>query len=121
MDEGYQAVALPRGAPDYFDWNDVLLNGIGAAFGVLIAMAMGSRPDAPKPARARWPAVAIAVAIAWVLGPPVWSPFYEITPGGRLFHRLSASEAAALLAGVYGLVTSMAARSRTPALRQPSP
>ena len=41
VDEGYQAVALPRGAPDYFDWNDVLLNGIGAAFGALIVVMTG--------------------------------------------------------------------------------
>ena len=113
-DEGYQAVALPRGAPDYFDWNDVLLNGIGAAFGVLIALMAGSAAvqRGRLSSTARWTGVTLALAVAFVANPPVWSPFLEGTPGGRLFHRLSASEAMAVLAIVYGLVVAVAARVR---------
>ena len=77
VDEGYQAVALPRGAPDYFDWNDVLLNGIGAAFGALIVVMTGFAvmQNGRVPSVARWGGVALAIAIAFVTNPPVWSPF----------------------------------------------
>jgi hypothetical protein len=109
-DEGYQAVALPRGAPDYFDWNDVVLNGIGAAFGILIAMALRWRVHMPAITGARWLGGVLALLSAAVFSPPVWSPFFESTPGGRWFHRLSASEAVTILALVYGLVTSVTAR-----------
>ena len=66
VDEGYQAVALPRGAPDYFDWNDVLLNGIGAAFGALIVVMTGFAvmQNGRVPSMARWGGVALAIAFA---------------------------------------------------------
>jgi len=114
VDEGYQAVALPRGAPDYFDWNDVLLNGIGAAFGALIVVMTGFAvmQNGRVPSMARWSGLALAIAFAFVMNPPVWSPFLEATPGGRLFHRMSASEAMVVLAIVYGLVVAVEARVR---------
>src|SRR4051812_8094181 len=34
VDELYQYLELPRGTPSYFDWNDVVLNAMGAAFGI---------------------------------------------------------------------------------------
>ena len=107
IDEGYQAVALPRGAPDYFDWNDVVLNGIGAAFGVVLVLSFTRFADSPRDGRAfrmRWAVTAAAVVIAVLLAPPVWSPFWMTTPGDRVFHPLSASEASVVLAAVYALV-----------------
>jgi hypothetical protein len=115
LDEGYQAVALPRGAPDYFDWNDVVLNGIGAAFGVLFVLAftrLNGRPIS-RSAGLRWAAVAAAFVIAAILDPPVWSPFFETTPGGRLFHRLTAAEGIVILASVYGFVVWIGMKSGT--------
>jgi hypothetical protein len=107
IDEGYQAVALPRGAPDYFDWNDVVLNGIGAAFGVVLVLAFTRFADSSRDGRAfrmRWAVTAAAVVIAALLAPPIWSPFWVTTPGDRMFHALSASEATVVLAAVYALV-----------------
>lgn len=108
IDEGYQTVALPRGAPDYLDWNDVVLNGIGAAFGILFVRAFmrlaDSRPIG-RSAGLRWAIVVTAIVIAGMLNPPIWSPFFELTPGGRPFHRLAASEAIVILAAIYNGVS----------------
>ena len=107
IDEGYQAVALPRGAPDYFDWNDVVLNGIGAAFGVVLVLAFTRFADRSRDGRAfrrRWAVTAAAVVIAGLLAPPVWSPFWVTTPGDRVFHPLAASEASVVLAAIHALV-----------------
>ena len=121
IDEGYQAVALPRGAPDYFDWNDVLLNGIGSAFGVLIAVMFGlGRRSRGRRESARWAAVVGAIAFAFVLSPPVWSPFLETTPAGRQFHRMAASEAMVVLAIVYALVVWVESRVRRSGGLQPA-
>jgi hypothetical protein len=113
IDEGYQAVFLPRGAPEYFDWNDVVLNGIGAAFGTLFVLAF-MRPADGRPigrsAGLSWAIVITAIVIAAILSPPIWSPFFELTPGGREFHRLAASEAVVLLAGIHGIVMWVARR-----------
>lgn len=116
VDEGYQAVALPRGAPGYFDWNDVVLNGIGAAFGVLLVLAfsrMGRRTEI-RSAATRGAIVLAAVVIAALLSPPVWSPFLEATPGGRMFHRLAASEALVVLAAVHAFVVWLQRDARAP-------
>ena len=108
IDEGYQARFLPRGAPDYFDWNDVVLNGIGAAVGVVIVVTFTrvARRRLRDSGGMRW-AIAAAVVIALVIAPPVWSPFWEATPGGRLFHRLTASEAMVVLTVIYALVMAV--------------
>jgi hypothetical protein len=109
IDEGYQARFLPRGAPDYFDWNDVVLNAIGAAVGVVIVVTFTKVARRPfrHPAGLRWAIAVAAVVIALVLAPPVWSPFFETTPGGRLFHRLTASEAMVVLTVIYALVMTV--------------
>lgn len=107
LDEAYQAVALPRGAPDYFDWNDVVLNGIGAAVGAVIVltfMRTAVRNPSDRFWNTKWATLTTGLALAAYLDPPVWSPFFETTPGGRLFHRLAASEGVFLLTVIYGLV-----------------
>jgi hypothetical protein len=113
-DEGYQYLALPRGTPQYFDWNDVVLNTMGAAFGIVALMAFSK--DAIQPPllsrRSFATVVLIGLVAAAVFSPPALSPFYSVTPGGRMFHRLSASEAALIAAvlwmGVRRLVTRQA-------------
>lgn len=125
IDEGYQARFLPRGAPDYFDWNDVVLNAIGAALGVVLVITFTKVARRPLrySARMRWAlaAVAVAVAIAFVLAPPVWSPFFQATPGGRLFHQLAASEAMVVLIVVDAVVLSLvgAGRLKPPTIVRP--
>ncbi len=110
IDEGYQALALPRGAPDYFDWNDVVLNGIGATFGVVIVLAFmrASAMRAARPLRIATWLFAAALLVAIVVSPPVWSPFFQVTPGGRHFHRLSASEGIGVLMLLYLAVSRLA-------------
>ena len=44
VDETRQRLFLPRGTPDYFDWNDVALNATGAALG-LVLTATWRRPE----------------------------------------------------------------------------
>jgi hypothetical protein len=39
---------------------------------------------------------------AFALSPPVWRPFFSATPGGRVFHKLAASETV-IVAGVLWL------------------
>jgi hypothetical protein len=109
IDEGYQARFLPRGAPDYFDWNDVVLNAIGAAVGVVIVVTFTrvARRQLRESAGMRVVIAAAAIVIALVLAPPVWSPFFEATPGGRFFHRLTASEAMVVLTVIYALVMAV--------------
>lgn len=114
IDEAYQARFLPRGAPDYFDWNDVVLNAIGAGVGVVIVVTFTKLARRPMrdSAGLRWAIAAAAVVIALVLAPPVWSPFFETTPGGRLFHRLTASEAMVVLTVIYAVVMTVRRISR---------
>jgi hypothetical protein len=109
IDEGYQAMFLPRGAPDYFDWNDVVLNAIGAAIGVVIVVTFSkiARDRLRRSLGVRVAITTAVIVIAFVLAPPAWSPFFDATPGGRLFHRLAASEALVVLTVVYGVVVSI--------------
>jgi hypothetical protein len=102
-DEAYQYLALPRGTPPYFDWNDGVLNAMGAAFGI-VAVLVISGAEMQRPLVSRRAVVAImclGIVGALFFSPPVWSPFYSTTPGGRLFHRLSASEAIAIVGGLW--------------------
>jgi hypothetical protein len=95
VDEGYQFVALPRGRPTYFDWNDVVLNGIGAAFGALIVVRLLKATTEPTiiSRKHMLTVAAAAIVVAVILAPPIMSPFFEVTPGGRHFHRMGGSEA----------------------------
>ena len=113
VDEGYQFVALPRGTPTYFDWNDVVLNAIGASFGVL-ALIMLSRADAERPLlSSRWMLAVMLLGLvgALVLAPPTLSPFFDVTPGGRRFHKMPASEGVAVVCLLWWGVRYLAKRS----------
>ena len=110
LDEAYQFLVLPRGTPEYLDWNDILLNAIGAAFGLVIVAALHrGRGEVLK----RNIAVALAVValvLALLLGAPQ-APFFRETPGGRSFHLLSAFEAIVVLSllwwGVRALLSDV--------------
>jgi hypothetical protein len=115
-DEAYQLATMPRGTPGYFDWNDVALNALGAAFGVVVMLALrkARRDSVVQPGRV-WVVLSVAVLLALALSPPVWTPFFSVTPGGRVFHKLAASEAV-IVAGALWLgirdVTMRATRGR---------
>jgi len=106
VDEAYQLATMPRGTPGYFDWNDVALNALGAAFGVVLVLAMrgeksGRSGRRPTSTRLRHFGLIVCgmILVAMVLWPPVWTPFYSVTPGGRVFHKLAGVEAV-IVAGV---------------------
>jgi hypothetical protein len=62
-----------------------------------------------------WIATGVVMVAAFALSPPVWRPFLSVTPGGRVFHKLAASETV-IVAGVLWLairdVIRRAARGR---------
>jgi hypothetical protein len=102
-DETYQFLALPRGRPTYFDWNDVVLNALGSAFGLVFARAFTriDRSRALLPTTRVLKIVGVALVIGLIVGPPLGRPFFTVTPGGRLFHQLAASEAVLLLGSLW--------------------
>src|SRR5207253_11262005 len=99
VDEGYQFAALPRGTPTYYDWNDVVLNGIGAAFGAVIVLMLNRSSDRRSVVswRAMAPVGLVACATALLVSPPTLSAFFTMTPGGRRFHQLASWEALPVL------------------------
>ena len=109
VDEAWQWQMLPRAQPGYFDWNDVVLNAIGAALGLIVVARLAGQPPS-----GRWPlrpvvgfaTTALLLAIAW--GPFINTPFYRITPGGRWFHLLSPAGAVLWLATVGTVVRTLA-------------
>jgi hypothetical protein len=114
LDEGYQFVALPRGTPGYFDWNDVVLNAIGSAFGIVIAVMFVRRCGARELVSRRQALLIACAALgaAMVLAPPMVGPFFDVTPGGRRFHRMPAPEAIAVACALWYGVRYLAARAR---------
>src|SRR5512143_1924860 len=78
VDETYQALVIYRGvANTYFDWNDIVLNAIGAGWAV--TLACGGRAD-PATAgqrrlqRAAAAALALGFLAALILAPPRLTP-----------------------------------------------
>ncbi len=118
-DEIWQWQTLPRAVPGYLDWNDILLNAVGAALGVLVVVRLRRAPSAEALLSNVHVAAALAVAgvVALTFGPLVELPFYRVTPGGRLFHLLSPFEFVLCLATVW-FITRDTASGRA---AQPSP
>jgi hypothetical protein len=117
VDEAYQLATMPRGTPGYFDWNDVALNALGAAFGVVLMLAIRKTEEGQVTYRHRTSiVVGAAVLISLALWPPTWTPFFSVTPGGRVFHKLSGSEAVI----VAGALWAAARYLTSGAIRQPA-
>jgi hypothetical protein len=116
-DEAYQFIALPRGTPGYFDWNDVVLNAVGSAFGMVIAVMFARRDGADDlfPRRRALLIACACVALAMILAPPVFRPFFDVTPGGRRFHRMPGWEAMAVVSTLWWGVRYLVARTRSEA------
>jgi hypothetical protein len=119
VDEIWQWQTLPRAVPGYLDWNDILLNAVGAALGLLIVVRMRRASSAEALLSNTQVAGALAVAglAALLSGPLVNWPFYRVTPGGRFFHLLSPCEAVLCLAVVWFITRDLASASAA----QPSP
>jgi hypothetical protein len=111
VDEVWQWQTLPRAVPGYLDWNDIVLNAIGAALGVLLVVRAG-RVASAGPAVSRavvGRAVGVAAIAALLAGPVVELPFYRMTPGGRPFHLLSPFSAVVVLAAIWMTVRDVTA------------
>ena len=105
LDEMWQWQLLRRARPEYFDWNDVVLNACGAALGVLVARRLrwGSAGRL-LPTRMAVGLLLVAAALSLLSGPVIAEPFYRFSPAGRWFHLASATEAAALIAVLWWTV-----------------
>jgi hypothetical protein len=105
LDEGYQHLVLYAGRPDtYLDYNDMLLNALGAQLAVVLVMAR--RPAALRPFG--WPRWLLAGAM---LAPSLWlmnaeraGPLLRIAATGHAYHVCSLAEAVALGATLWVMV-----------------
>ena len=94
-DEIYQFLVIYRGLPNiYLDFNDMVLNSIGAAWAVALA-TLTAEPRSPAPSRRAlgWTAV-VCIALLpalWWLDPP-HHPAFGKALTGRLYHVMSAPE-----------------------------
>lgn len=105
LDEMWQWQLLRRARPEYFDWNDVVLNASGAALGVLVARRLRwGGVGRLLPTRMAVGLLLVAAGLALVSGPVIPEPFYRFSPAGRWFHLASATEAAALMAVLWWTV-----------------
>jgi hypothetical protein len=121
-DEAYQLLFLRFGRPDRLDWNDITFNSIGAAIGVVILLHLGwSRP---RGGRHTWVAIVAILAplviAALLVAPPVFSPFYSVTPHGLRSHELTPGEGVSLVGLVWIAINCLVRRlaSRQGAARE---
>lgn len=109
LDEVYQHLVLYAGvAGTYFDINDIFLNAIGAAWGVLLfgaarLAAAGPMFDRSRGYLAGLALIAVAVAVAMVADPPNPNLFQRAATG-RPYRVLSTGEGLAGIAAVAALV-----------------
>ncbi len=115
LDEAYQRLVIYPQVPNvYFDWNDIVLNGIGAAW---VAVVLAPLVDTQPGARSfRWfmsCLVPVALMSALWLAPPRLDtvdffpfrvPRFEPALTGREYHVMSPSEGIAALLGLWWLV-----------------
>ena len=105
LDEMWQWQFLRRARPEYFDWNDVVLNAIGAALGVLVARRLRwCRADGLLPGGIGVALLVVALTLSLLGGPMTAEPFYRFSPAGRRFHLATALEAVVLVAVLWWAV-----------------
>src|SRR5262245_23779081 len=109
VDELHQRVTMIRGTPDYFDWNDVVLNATGAAVGLLLLRA-GRRPawQLTFSRRTMLGVVGVAAVTAAIAAPPVVRPYLTETPRHTWFRVLAPAEAVVWLAAIWWNVRRLA-------------
>lgn len=69
IDELYQYLFLPRGRPTYLDWNDIVLNAIGAAFGIVALLLILRREEPPLHAQPMPATPALSWSLALLTAP----------------------------------------------------
>ncbi|MFI5394441.1 MAG: hypothetical protein ACHQ9S_02810 [Candidatus Binatia bacterium] len=114
VDEAHQYLFLHRGRPEYLDWNDIVLNAIGAAFGIIALLLFSDARSGVSLCASRTAAAILLLVLAGalVLGPPITVPFFHPTnPGGR-YHVLSPFEAFVLIGSLWFGVRSVLERNR---------
>ena len=110
IDEGFQFLFLRRGRPDYFDWNDIVLNALGASWGlVLLAAGRNGRFRATFAGREVAVMVTIAGLVAIAIAPVHGPPWLTQTPRGQWFRVLSPAEGILLIAAVWTATRGLAA------------
>ncbi len=120
LDETYQRLVIYARVPNtYLDFNDMLLNAIGAAWAVALwAGEECTMATSPAGGRRAWGAAAAAAvlgtALVW-LDPPQL-PLLRKAATGRPYRVLSAPEAAAWAATVWGLIRWRLRGNTQPAL-----
>lgn len=130
LDETYQHLVVYAGRPDtYFDINDIVLNAIGAAWGVVLLgdrfrRGEGDGPVSNGPRAAggsglTWPRGAaltlLALPAAVWLDPPRFTPFLQSTPSGRTMYRvLSIPEGLLVCAGLWAMMRLLERYEETP-------
>lgn len=109
VDELHQRLTMIRGTPDYFDWNDVVLNATGAAIGLLLLMVTRrTRWTLTFSGRAMLSVVSIAAIAALVAAPPALQPYLTETPRHTWFRVASPVEAVVLLGLLWECVRRLA-------------
>lgn len=114
LDEAYQRLVIYPAIPNvYFDWNDIVLNGLGAAVAVVLLRGGGTTAGPPA-----WRPAALGVALAgtalacWLAPPQVhlapsapWvTPVLAPALTGRLYHVMPAGEGMLALGLLWALV-----------------
>lgn len=113
LDEAYQFLVLRRGAPSYLDWNDIVLNAIGAAFGIVALLLLGGARH-PRPlctSRMAGSAFVIALALALVSAPVLVRPLLHPNAVGGQYHVLSATEGVVAIGALWRGVRALLARA----------
>jgi len=119
LDESYQRLVIYAAVPNvYFDWNDIVLNALGAAWAVLLACGGRVDPSGPDERRGERAALAIALvglaAALWLAPPrlvaiasfPYWRPPLGLAATGRDYHVMPAGEGVAALLLLWVLVAA---------------
>ncbi|MBX3025566.1 hypothetical protein KF840_11735 [bacterium] len=129
LDETYQWRVIYAGVPNtYFDWNDIVLNALGAAWAVVLVR--GGRPDTATAGERRAQrllllALLIGLPLALALAPPAltpregfpyWGPALRRALTGYDYHVMPAAEGVGSLLAVWALVALACSAPRRAAL-----
>ena len=126
FDETYQHLVTYANTPGtYFDINDIVLNALGAVWGVLLLSSPptdGSRASVMRTvvwSKRHWigtTAIAVALlALAWWWDPPVFTPLLRPSPAHPFYRVLSTVEGL-FICGVLGALVLIASRPAATAL-----
>jgi hypothetical protein len=129
LDETYQWRVIYAGVPNtYFDWNDIVLNALGAAWAVMLLR--GGRVDEATPGERRVQRAALAAlvaggAVALVLAPPhltprdgfpYWGPALRRALTGFDYHVMPAAEGLGGLLLIWALIALACSTARRRAM-----